>query len=226
MQILASRKVLALLALAALGAVTARAEVVTSPVQALRLLTEARLLADKCGYLKPEERRELMNLAVRAELVTVRRVGAAAARDAVKQGRAAATGCGDERRTFVRAVYEGAHEAARRAIPQRQRQAARLHSRQPAPAAVPRRRARLRRVGAVSATSGIAAARGPLARYRALATTYYLALKCRNRPQGELMRMWRRVRDVHYATLRQAGVQAVARAKRAAERAARARSCR
>ncbi len=219
------------------GVLTARAEVVTSPTQALKLLTQARLLADRCGYLDPSQRRELTDLAARAELSVVRRVGARAASAAVRQGRAAAGACGEDERELVNAVYEGAREAALRGASRQSRSVA---------GSTRRGRGRLARGASRSAsrTAGstrvrkvslpVAAREGrgrdrnrsALARYRSFATAYYLALKCRNRPQGELMRMWRKVRDLHYAMVRKAGGRAVARAKAAAERAARASSCR
>ena len=205
----------------------AQAEVVTSPVKALELMTEARVAGAKCGYLSAAERRELTDYAARVELVAVRRAGAAAARKALQHGRKQGlSGCSEDKREKVLAVLEGARRAARgapvraaaRAAPARQRDVRR------------QRAERLRAVARVrraSVSSAVRSARpGPVGKYVALATAYYHALKCRNRPQAELMRMWRGVRDMHYRLLRQAGGAAVARAKRTAARRGNARPCR
>ncbi len=227
----AGKGILALLTLGMVGT-SAQAEVVTSPTQALKLLTEARILAERCGYLSPAQRRELTDLAAEAELITVRRAGAAAASAAVRKGKAAAKACTDEKSELVNAVYEGARAAARRGVSKRQARRERRASesgRKVRQDSVGNDRARVRRVARVSAVGQGRKHEhrsSDVARYRSFATAYYLALKCRNRPQGELMRMWRKVRDMHYATMRKAGGRAVARAKAAAERAARARSCR
>ena len=226
----AGKGILALLTLGMVGA-SVHAKVVTSPTEALKLLTEARILADKCGYLRPAQRRELTDLAAKAELITVRRAGAGAASAAVRRGRAAAKACTDDKRELVSAVYEGARAAARRSTIRQARPA--MHA--PKPRQQARKdsnmegHARVWRVTVLSSANKSAVQgrkSSDVARYRSFATAYYLALKCRNRSHGELMRMWRKVRDMHYATMRKAGGRAVARAKAAAERAARAKSCR
>ena len=215
---------------AGLAALPARAEVVTSPTKALRLLTEARVAAQKCGYLSPAQRQELTDYAARAELTAVRRAGAAAARLALKQGRQrGAAGCSEEKRDLVLAVYQGAREAARKAgvrpavaRAQTSRRAAERHR------ATPRttRRKTPRNVQrAVWRPEPRAMRNEDVRAYVALASAYYNALKCRNRPQAALMRMWREVRRAHYALLRKAGGAVVAQAKRTAARQGNARAC-
>ncbi len=205
----------------------AQAEVVTSPSKALALMTEARVAGEKCGYLSAAERRELTEYAARVELVAVRRAGAAAARRALLDGRKRGlAGCSEEKRETVLAVLEGARRAARGApmmttarpiatkrVAQRRERAQRSRVAAHARRTAARPAARQARPGAVS-------------RYVALASVYYHALKCRNRPQAELMRMWRGVRDMHYRLVRQAGGAVVARAKREAARRGNARACR
>ena len=211
---------LALAMVAGMSAVT-RAEVVASPVRALELMTEARVAGEKCGYLSAAERRELTDYAARVELVAVRRVGAAAVRRALLQGRQQGlAGCSEEKREKVLAVLEGARRAARgvpAVVPGRAGRVDEVAVRHSQAARPPRTEAR----------AAVAHGRpGPVRRYVALATAYYHALKCRNRPQPELMRMWRSVRDMHYRLVRTVGGAAVARAKRIAERRGNARPCR
>jgi len=198
---------------AGLAALPARAEVVTSPTKALRLLTEARVAARKCGYLAPATHQELTGYAARAELVAVRRSGAAAARQALKDGRRrGATGCSAEKRALVMAVLEGARKAARRASQ--------------SPRRTQRRETATRVRRAVWRAERADGRAGSVRAYVTLASAYYHALKCRNRPQAELMRMWRRVRRAHYDLLHTAGGAAVARAKHEAARKGYARGCR
>ena len=220
----------------AVSTLPARAEVVSSPSKALRLMTEARVAARKCNWLKPAERRELTDYAVRAELAVVRREGAAAARAAVSQGKAAgAAGCTDEKKEMVHAVLKGAREAMRRLPGHRMAMRAEAPAyRQPRGSAIvqhekpgPRMQARVQRTGWKGGThKTMTSHRGSVERYRLLAASYYHALKCRNRPQGELMRMWREVRDLHFAILRSGRKDALARAKASARRKGRARACR
>ena len=208
----------------------ASAEVITSPTKALRLLTEARVAAEKCGYLTPAARRELIDYAAQAELVAVRRAGAAAARQALREGRRqGAASCSEEKRELVQAVLHGAREAVRKArvrpavaeARQRPRPAPR---RQVAPRTIRRTMtAQPQRVAWRARTWDAHAAN--VRAYIALASAYYTALKCRNRPQAELLRMWRQVRRAHYDLLRQAGGAVVARAKRTAARRGNARAC-
>ncbi len=218
-----------------------RAEVVSSPARALQLMTEARVAAQKCHWLSAGERQELTGYAARAELAAVRREGAAAAKAAVTRGKArGAAGCTPARKELVLAVLQGAREAMhgaraqRRAVasaPRRERPAPRVR-RAPARAAAvvasePRLVARVQHAGWKATTvARQPRARGAVARYRVMATDYYNALKCRNRPQGELMRMWRQVRDLHFAILRAGKRDALARAKAEARRQGNARACR
>ena len=204
-----------------LSAAPLQAEVVTSPTKALRLLTEARVAAQKCGFLNPAARQELTGYAARAELTAVRREGTAAARQALKEGkRRGAAGCSAEKRDLVMAVLEGARKAARvaRRTPRNPRREARRPER-PRPLAGRVQRAAWRPTPGNRHGDDVRA-------YIALASAYYNALKCRNRPQAELLRMWHTVRRAHYDLLHAAGGAAVARAKREAARRGNARGCR
>ncbi|GEM_PF-6992393 len=221
----------------------ARAEVVSSPAQALRLLTEARVAAEKCNWLDAAARRELTDYAARAELAAVKREGPEAVKRAVRQGRAKgnAGGCTQQQRELVTAVLQGAREAARRELPRTRRLAADV--RRPVQRQMPRRVVRQQAHMAAVRNDHARGWRGrssspqvrifmqnasrqaDVRRYQALATAYYGALKCRNRPHAEMMRMWRQVREMHFAILRSGRKAALARAKAAAQRAGTARSC-
>ena len=205
----------------------ARAEVISSPARAVQLLAQARAMAAKCGWLDARARNELAAFARQARKAATRREGERTARRAAKKGRAlgAKAACNAENREMVMAVLEGARAAMREAkgtarkAPKAAMKAKAAQKRRPAP----RRADAAKAKGAKGArkASGVS-----LARYRRMASAYYHALKCRNRPHGELMRMWRKVRDAHMALLRQEGGAAVARAKAAAARKGRAKSCR
>ncbi len=220
-------------------AMPAAAEVVTSPVQALKLLVEARVAGDKCGWLDAAKRRELDDYAARAELMAVRRAGAAAAKRAVAEGRRLGNaGCSAEKREKTLAVLHGAREAmraragsarstarrmARRTVQRRTVQQRTVQQRTVQRRTVQQRKPMQQRVARVRSSAREDAL---LRRYRRLAAAYYNALKCRNRPHGELMGMWREVRDLHLAILRRGEKSALARAKEGARRAGVRRGCR
>ncbi len=208
---------------AGMTASAARAEVVTSPVKALALMTEARVAGARCGYLSAAEQRELTDYAARVELVAVQRAGADAARKALLEGRRLGGGsCSEAEREKVLAVLEGARRAARGAQTVSMTRVAPVRrSSEPE-----RQRSKVRMQRASWQPVAKAGRPGPVGKYVALASAYYHALKCRNRSRAELMRMWRNVRDMHYRLVRKVGGAAVARAKREAARRGNARACR
>jgi len=207
---------------AGLAALPARAEVITSPTKALRLLTEARVAAQKCGYLTAAEREELTDYAAQAELAAVRRAGAEATRQALMAGKQrGSAGCSEEKRALVLAVLEGAREAARSTGRRAANHGAARRAAQREATRQARRSARRSRPRGRANGTSMADVRA----YVALASAYYNALKCRNRPPVELQRMWQRVRRAHFDLLRKAGGAVVARAKHTAARRGNARAC-
>ncbi len=149
------------------------------------------------------------------------------AQAADKPARAASKRRADSRRDVRRVDRRsGAREArkdARRASREKIRPAPASHrlARVTASSRVPRQK----RLNLGASAMMTRAAVPALSRYRVLAANYYHELKCRRMDHDDLVRMWRKVRDMHMALLNRGERGSLARAKAAAAREGRARSC-
>ncbi len=211
------------------------AEGAMTPAQALRVLAQAKAMAAKCGFLDEAGRMELSGYVARAEVVTAARQGVKAAEGALSDGARAGkkSACAAEDGELVSAALTAAREAMRASRSatrgrsgRERRRSARVESARPRPSGArnvrlsPARRP-ARTVAVIRAGKG----REGLARYVSMTARYYRARRCRTLGYGEAMRLWKKVRNAHYALIRSAGPQAVARAKARARAIARRRPC-
>jgi hypothetical protein len=219
-----------------IGAHGARAAAPMTPAQALRILAQARAMDSKCKFLDEGSHMELSDYVAKAEVATAARQGVDTADQAIQAGKKAgkASTCDSGGEELVTAALQAAREAMRQArsaqsAPRSSQPRRRMAQRQAAERnvrLVPRR-SRERIVAYVrpphrerAMTPG-----GQIGRYVAMTSDYYLARRCKTLGYAQAMRLWKRVKNAHYALMRSAGPAVVARAKaRAIARAAR-RSC-
>ncbi len=188
------------------------------PSGALELLAQSRAADAKCKHLTGAEHAELVDYVAKAEVAVAARNGADAARASrqIGKGLGSKMACGRESEELVRATMD----AARRAM-----DAARSETRTRRVV----RREPVTRARAVYPTKAvirnIAPAKGNtgLNGYRAVTAAYYLERRCNHLPRSQSMAFWKSVVAMHKSVLHKYSTSQVAKAKRQAERSARAK---
>jgi hypothetical protein len=176
-------------------------------VQAVTILARARVIDERCHFLSPSLREELIGYAARAEIAAAEQITAARTRAAVKAGEAdgRAASCNDAAKTDVRDTLAAARDAIK---------------------AADRNAAQSDGAGSADQTASMAGGMvGGLGYYAGQVKAYYLERKCKHLSVDQDTRYWQAIGRIHAATVARNGAAAVRPVMRRAEDQASALSC-